>query len=51
MTNFKFQTQISIIWAYFAIHNYIWKMDSGYLNIIEHFENLNDLDGKEQNFN
>ena len=51
MTSFKLQTQISIIWAYFALHNYIKKMDSSDLNILERFENLNDLEGRQHNFN
>ena len=43
MTNLNLQTQISIICACFALHNYIRRMDFGDLNILEHFESLSDL--------
>ena len=46
MTNLKLE-----IWACFALHMYIRRMDSGDLYILENFEDLNALEDREQNFN
>jgi hypothetical protein len=51
MTNFKPQTQISIIWACFALHNFIRRKDSSDISILENLENINELQDNEQNAN
>ena len=42
---------MSIIWACFALHNYIRRMDSGDLDILKNLEDLNAFEDGEQNFN
>ena len=51
MTHFKLETQMSIIWACFALYNYIKRMNSGDLCILESFEDLIAFEDRERNFN
>ncbi|KAF7812422.1 putative nuclease HARBI1 [Senna tora] len=50
MTNYKLKTQFSIIWACFALHNYIRRMDYD-LDLLESFENINELVDMDQDYN
>ncbi|CAL5188458.1 unnamed protein product [Lathyrus oleraceus] len=50
MPNFKLQTQMAIIWACFALHNFLRKTYSSYLDILESLENINGLQDNEQDF-
>ncbi|XP_050889735.1 protein ALP1-like [Lathyrus oleraceus] len=43
MPNFKLQTQMAIIWACFALHNFLRRTDSSDLDILESLENINGL--------
>jgi len=40
MTNFKPQTQISIVWPCFALHNFIRTTNSSDTSILENLENI-----------
>ncbi|XP_050890306.1 uncharacterized protein LOC127095696 [Lathyrus oleraceus] len=48
MPNFKLQTQMAIIWACFALHNFLRRTDSSDLDILESLENINGLQDNEQ---
>ncbi|XP_050897621.1 uncharacterized protein LOC127104478 [Lathyrus oleraceus] len=48
--NFKLQTQTTIIWARFALYNFLRRTDSSDLDILESLENINGLQDNEQDF-
>ena len=50
MTNYKLKTQFEIIWACFALHNYIRRKDCD-LDILESFENIDELVDMDQDYN
>ncbi|CAL5189422.1 unnamed protein product [Lathyrus oleraceus] len=50
MPNFKLQTQMAIIWACFALHNFLRRTNSSDLDILESLENINGLQDNEQDF-
>ncbi|KAF7836307.1 putative nuclease HARBI1 [Senna tora] len=50
MTNYKLMTQFAIIWACFALHNYIRKTDDD-LNLLRDIENINEFEDMEQDCN
>jgi hypothetical protein len=50
----QFQTSNSnfyYIWVCFALHNYIRRMNSLDISILENLENINELQDTERNFN
>ena len=48
MPNFKLKPQFQIIWACFALHNYIRRIYSTDVNILQQFENISDLEDIEK---
>ncbi|MED6117051.1 hypothetical protein PIB30_106243 [Stylosanthes scabra] len=51
MTNFKLKTQFQIIWACFALHNYIRRYDSNDVNMLEQFEDITEVEHIEKKNN
>jgi hypothetical protein len=51
MPNFKLQTQMAIIWACFALHNFIRREGSSDLDILGSLENISVLQDNEQSYN
>lgn len=50
MSNFKLQTQMTIIWVCFSLYNFLRRTYSNDLDILKSLENINGLQDNEQDF-